>query len=105
MDSNEFSNKKKLGRGTYGKVFVAKYQSKTVLLKQMLLNQNDISKEFENLFQSECEALMNLKSPYIVAVLGYYIKPKPTIVLEYIPEGSLIKIIKEKKKVFSWTEK
>ena len=46
MDSNEFSNKKKLGRGTYGKVFVAKYQSKTVLLKQMLLKQNDISKEF-----------------------------------------------------------
>ena len=105
MDSNEFSNKKKLGRGTYGKVFVAEYQSKTVFLKQMLLKQNDISQEFLNFFQSECESLMNLKSPYIVAVLGYYIKPKPTIVLEYIPEGSLIKIIKEKKKVFSWTEK
>lgn len=48
---------------------------------------------------------MNLKSPYIVAVLGYYLKPKPTIILEYIPEGSLQKIIKEKKKVLSWTDK
>lgn len=42
MDPKEFSNKKKLGKGTYGKVFVAEHQSKTVLLKELLLKQNDI---------------------------------------------------------------
>ena len=104
MDPNEFSNKKKIGKGTYGKVFMAQYQSQSVVLKEMLLQPNDISQEFLNFFQSECDLLMNLKSPYIVSFLGYYLKPIPTIVLEYAPR-SLKKIINEKKKEFSWSEK
>ena len=47
-------------------------------------------------FEGECEVMAKLSCPFIVDFLGYFLEPKPTIILQFMPKGSLRNVLQGK---------
>lgn len=96
LNSSEFKLGQKLGKGGFGEVYKADYRLTQVALKQIILIEEELSEESLDEFQSECKVMARLRYPYIVDFYGYFLDPKPTIVMQFMPKGSLRSVLKGK---------
>jgi len=68
-----------LGSGTFGTVYEGTYHGSTVAIK-VISEKVDI-----NNFTKEIQALLKLRHPCCVTILGYLINPEPMIIMELYP--------------------
>jgi serine/threonine protein kinase len=88
---NLIINKNKLlGEGEFGKVYLADWHSTEVVAK--VINDN-VSKKTKDLFIKELDVLTKIHHPNVVQVMGYVSEPF-IIVMEYLPNGELLKYVK-----------
>ena len=104
LDPSEFQTFRRLGKGSFGDVFSATYRDFEVAMKQMLLEDDEITKELLEEFEGECEVMAKLSCPFIVDFLGYFLEPKPTIILQFMPKGSLRHVL-EGKSELTWPQR
>eukprot|EP01042_Synura_sphagnicola_P036592 gene36592-biopygen10918 len=71
-----------------------------VAVKELLLGQltDDALREFE----AEAQIMKELRHPNIVQFLGYCISPRPCIVMEYMPRGSLHQLLRNRQAEILW---
>ncbi len=81
---------KLLGEGEYGKVYLATWHNTTVVAK--VINEN-VPLEQKNLFIKELDVLTKIHHPNVVQLMGYVSEPF-VIVMEYLPNGELLKYVK-----------
>jgi hypothetical protein len=85
---------KRIGSGTFGNVYLGTYGGTPVAIKRINISG---TKEREVALQ-EVKALMHLRHPNIVLLMGYHITDDLVlIIMNYIPSGSLHDIIHVKK--------
>jgi len=97
---DELSIGRVLGRGGFGEVYQGTWRMTDVAVKVLLLGQltNDARKEFE----TEAQTNIELRHPNIVQFLGYCISPRPCIVMEYMPRGSLHQLLRDSQAEIHW---
>lgn len=83
----------KIGQGGYGEVFKANWQDSTVAVKQLMdvfygLELEDRNKIIDQ-FKKEASMMLDLDHPNIVRCYGFFSQPRMSIVIEYMPKGSL----------------
>ncbi|KAJ3212400.1 hypothetical protein HDU67_003860 [Dinochytrium kinnereticum] len=76
-----------LGSGAAGVVYKARYGNETVVVKR--LKMQSMSRSAEEEFKQEAATLSKLNHPRIVRFLGVVVDNEYSIVLEYLPLGSL----------------
>jgi len=71
-----------------------------VAVNELLLGQltDDALQEFE----AEAQTMKELRHPNIVQFLGYCISPRPCIVMEYMPRGSLHQLLRNRQAEILW---
>jgi len=97
---DELSIGRELGRGGFGVVYQGTWRMTDVAVKELLLGQltDDACKEFE----AEAQKMKELRHPNIVQFLGYCISPRPCIVMEYMPRGSLYQLLRNRQAEILW---
>jgi serine/threonine protein kinase len=102
INYTELNFGKELGRGGFGVVHQGTWRKHTeVAIKQLL--SDDISPEANEEFDTESQVMARLRSPHIVQFYGYCLNPRHCIVMEYMPNGSLYSVLKNKKQSLDWT--
>ncbi|KAJ3212398.1 Leucine-rich repeat serine/threonine-protein kinase 2 [Dinochytrium kinnereticum] len=86
-----------IGSGASGVVYRARYANETVVVKRLKLH--SLSRAAQEEFKQEASTLSKLNHPRIVRFLGVVIDKEYSIVLEYLPHGSLYKYYNEKPKL------
>ena len=92
----KFNKIRVLGKGSYGIVYLIKdsYDNKKYALKKINYD-NELLKSCLN----ELKILKMVKSNYIINVIDFFKKPSNfNIIMEYAPNGDLLKYIELKKK-------
>jgi hypothetical protein len=88
IETSEIELGEKLGEGSFGAVFAARWENTIVAVKQ--LHDTTITEASIEEFKKEAEVMKRLHSPHIVRFFGYYFEsPKYSIVMEYMPKGCL----------------
>jgi WD40 repeat protein len=88
INYNDLTFGRELGRGGYGVVYAGQWQKFEVAIKQ--LHDKVISKDAIATFQAEAEIMTKLHSPYLIRLFGCTLgNPKYSLVMEYMPNGSL----------------
>ena len=82
---------KELGRGGYGVVYVGTWRHNEVAVKQLLIDK--MSSESVKELERESQIMAQLHSPNIVQFYGFYISPAYSIVMEYMPNSSLFRML------------
>ena len=80
----------KLGEGGFGVVYKGTWRVTDVAIKELLPN---LTEEAIEEFEAEAQTMKRLRSPNIVQFFGYCVSPKYCIVMEYMPQGSLFKLL------------
>lgn len=108
VELSDFTIEKELGKGKFGKVYLVQEKS-TQKLWAAKVSQKECKKveDQKSLFQ-ELLSYSKMKNPAIVLFHGFNLlnfkeKHHPTIIIEYIPNGSLDKLIERKEKISSTT--
>jgi serine/threonine protein kinase len=89
-----------LGEGGYGIVYKGVYNHEAVAIKQ--LKTASVSEEALMEFESEVQVMARLRSRYIVQFYGFCLSPKFSIVMEYLPNGSLFSVLRNPKQSLDW---
>eukprot|EP01042_Synura_sphagnicola_P002961 gene2961-biopygen3200 len=97
---NELTIGRELGRGGFGVVYQGTWRMTDVAVKELLLGQltEDALQEFED----EAQTMKELRHPNILQFLGYCISPRPCIVMEYMPRGSLHQLLRNRQAEILW---
>jgi serine/threonine protein kinase len=82
---------RKLGQGTFGVVYHGHYQGGEVAIKQLLQQQLDATSL--EAFQQEFKLMAQLRSPHIVYFYGICTQEPYSLVMEYMPKGSLYQVL------------
>lgn len=85
----------KIGSGSFGDVFKAKYIHSIVAVKFIKNHSNNDQSEFKK----EITVMKKLKSEYLVHFYGYSPSPQPCLVMEYMSNGSLYHLLRSENKV------
>src|SRR5436190_4038423 len=94
------TTKEKIGEGGFGIVYKGTYQFAPAAIKQLQID--DLSPEAEEEFNREAKIMAQLHHPNIVHFYGYCTFPK-CLVMEYMPKGSLFKVLHDKRESLDWT--
>lgn len=90
-----------IGSGGYAEVFQGKWQGIEVAIKK--LNVKKLPHNLEQDFKNEAYILANCRHPSIVGLFGICLEPNCySIVLEYLPKGSLYSILHDSRIEISW---
>lgn len=95
IDEKEITFKESLGKGQFGSVCKATWRHIDVAVKKMLVAEPSL--EETKSFEKELHLMAQLYHPNIVQFYGYYPKPQFSIVMEYMPMGSLFHVLKSEK--------
>lgn len=108
VELSDFTIEKELGQGKFGKVYLVQEKS-TQKLWAAKVSQKECKKveDQKSLFQ-ELLSYSKMKNPAIVLFHGFNLlnfkeKHHPTIIIEYMPNGSLDKLIERKERISSTT--
>jgi serine/threonine protein kinase len=86
---------RKLGNGGFGEVFLGEWRHTEVAIKK--LRMKDMSPEILAAFKNEAGIMARLNSPYTVRLYGITLSPEYTLVMEYLPKGSLYDVLRTEK--------
>ncbi|KAK3441789.1 hypothetical protein EUGRSUZ_B01731 [Eucalyptus grandis] len=82
----------RIGLGSYGEVYHADWNGKEVAVKKFL--DQDLSGAALNKFRREVQMIRRLRHPNVVLFMGAVARPPNlSIIMEFLPRGSLYKII------------
>lgn len=90
---------KELGRGGFGIVYQATWRHTEVAVKQLLMT--DLSSDAVEEFKKESTIMAGLRSPHIVQFYGCCVSPKYSLIMEYMPKGSLYRFL-HSKEILDW---
>lgn len=96
----EMKMAKKIGEGSFGVVYQATYCALPVAVKQ-LRDQNP-SADLIAAFKREMQIISQVKFPNIVHCYGICEQPKYSLVMEYMPKGSLFDVLNNLSQPLSW---
>ncbi|KAF2073404.1 hypothetical protein CYY_005283 [Polysphondylium violaceum] len=92
---------KRIGSGTYSKVYKGKYQNKFVAIKTMR-GSNMTTEQIEG-FKKECDILSTIQSPHLISFYGSCIEESQlSMVVEYCSKGTLYKVLNNPLLDFDW---
>ncbi|KAK8865515.1 hypothetical protein M9Y10_011071 [Tritrichomonas musculus] len=105
---NKFNKKDFLGAGKYSQVFRVEH-IKTGDIFAAKISNNRVSKKISKSILSEVNIMMSLDHPAILKFIGYSPvnfenEPKPTIVTEFLSNGSLQNVINDPSKYPLWND-
>jgi serine/threonine protein kinase len=86
---------RKLGNGGFGEVFLGEWRHTEVAIKK--LRMKDMSPEILAAFKNEAGIMARLNSPHTVRLYGITLSPEYTLVMEYLPKGSLYDVLRTEK--------
>jgi serine/threonine protein kinase len=86
---------RKLGNGGFGEVFLGEWRHTEVAIKK--LRMKDMSPEALAAFKNEAGIMARLNSPHTVRLYGITLSPEYTLVMEYLPKGSLYDVLSTEK--------
>src|SRR3990167_4480636 len=98
VDTEEPSNH--LGQGGFGAVYKGHYQLAPAAIKQLLLT--DLSARELKEFVQEAQIMASLHHPNIVQLYGFTETKPYRIVMQYMPKGSLYKVLRSEEDL-SWS--
>lgn len=101
IDLDEFKIIKSLGKGGFGEVFLIENIATTKQYAAKVSIKKCIKKQDQIFFFTEVSTLIEVNNPAVLKILGFSLynfsqDPYPTIVLEYIPKGTLEEMIEKK---------
>lgn len=88
--STELQRGAKVGQGSYGIVYQGTWKSNPVAIKE--LQHDQLSPQGKETFEKEVQIMAQLKHAHIIHFYGYTVEPY-TIVMEYMPKGSLYSLL------------
>lgn len=100
LDLDEFTIIKQIGNGGFADVFLVEnkttkkqYAAKVSLIDSTHLQEKDS-------FSTEVQILINVNNPAVIKIIGFSLcdfnnNPYPSIILDYMPNGTLAQIINE----------
>jgi serine/threonine protein kinase len=91
---------RKLGNGGFGEVFLGEWRHTEVAIKK--LRMKDMSPKILAAFKNEAGIMARLNSPHTVRLYGITLSPEYTLVMEYLPKGSLYDVLSTEK-ALSWS--
>jgi serine/threonine protein kinase len=86
---------RKLGNGGFGEVFLGEWRHTEVAIKK--LRMKDMSPKILAAFKNEAGIMARLNSPHTVRLYGITLSPEYTLVMEYLPKGSLYDVLSTEK--------
>ena len=93
-----------LGRGGFGIVYQGTWQHNKVAIKKLFLaspTQNTIEE-----FKHETQLMAQINHPNVIRLYGMCLEPNQySMVLEYMPKGSLYNLIHDRAFTFSWQQR
>lgn len=103
IDLNDFERIEKIGSGSYGKVYLVREKETNKLFAAKVLKNGFSSSENQKLFFKEIIACSKIKHPAVLSLIGFNLmdfknRPRPTLLTEYISNGSLQKLIDNESK-------
>jgi hypothetical protein len=78
---------RKIGEGSFGVVYLSLYCGERVVVKEML--PNVLEEDVFSSFQNEVWMLTVLEHPRIIKLIGLTMRPKKTLIMEYMQLGDL----------------
>lgn len=104
MSLSEIKVGARIGKGSYGEVYLGTWQGTTVAVKK--LPAHKINEEFLREFAREANLMKTLRHPNVLQFLGASLDPPDIcIVTEYMPKGSLNRILHDPTIELTWEMK
>eukprot|EP00128_Syssomonas_multiformis_P012870 Colp12_sorted_trinity150504_noHs@18691 len=104
INSSDIVMEGKVGSGTFGEVYMAKWKGTRVAVKKIF--RNNMQDDRLQMMKAEVGILIGLRHPNIVLFMGVCIEPaNMLIVTEYMPKGSLLEILHNKSNKLTWLRK
>ena len=95
---SDFIIKKELGRGSFGKVFLATHKNTKVNYALKVINKNNKINEEKPFIEREIEIMYTLKHPNCIRLFGNFEDDSFFyFIMEYAPKGNLYNLIKANK--------
>eukprot|EP01133_Synstelium_polycarpum_P003936 gene3936-4557_t len=92
---------KRIGSGTYSKVYKGRYREKYVAIKT-LRGTNMTTEQIQG-FRKECDILSTIQSPYLISFYGSCVEESQlSMVVEYCSKGTLHKVINSTSLDMDW---
>ena len=93
-----YRQKKQLGVGTFGKVYLARDSKKNQDCVVKVIDISKMTKQEEEKAQTEIKIMELLSSPYVVQIRDHLVVKKSiTIVMDHAPGGDMETLIKKQK--------
>lgn len=98
VDLKDFEKIEKIGSGSYGKVYLVREKETNKLFAAKVLKEGFSSSESQKLLFKEIITCSKIKHPAVLSLIGFNLmdfkdRPRPTLLTEYISNGSLQKLI------------
>lgn len=102
IPKDQIKRGKELGRGAYGVVYEGSYDVTTKIAIKAI-PEHALVPEMKALFDKEIGIMANLNHPCVVRFLGICLEQEHhSIIMEYLPRGNLLDILKNKQEAFPW---
>lgn len=101
IDMKDIFIKQKIGRGSFGDIYLALWKSTEVAVKK--IPYKSLDDETIRELSNEARIMNSIRHPHVLSLMG--ISPYPPevcIIMEYMSHGSLFEVIKDKKIPLSW---
>lgn len=109
IDIRELKIAQRIGRGNFGEVFVANWRGTNVAVKKTkfpTVSSEEEREEFLADFEREASIMRSLRHPNVLQFLGICsMGEEICIITEYMPKGSLFRILHDKRVPLDWNLK
>eukprot|EP01087_Luapelamoeba_hula_P016065 TRINITY_DN4902_c0_g1_i1.p1 TRINITY_DN4902_c0_g1~~TRINITY_DN4902_c0_g1_i1.p1 ORF type:complete len:552 (-),score=55.30 TRINITY_DN4902_c0_g1_i1:119-1603(-) len=98
---------KRIGKGSYGEVYLGTWRGTEVAIKKLPyyfadMEDNEQQKQFVESFILETELMTHLRHPNVICLYAAFTDPELCMVMEYMPRGSLYSILHNKSIDLTW---